>query len=121
MGMFSVPIVVGNVYTTEIASVEALVDTGAYYTVLPRDLLERLGIQPAERERFQLSDGRFVVYNLGEARLGLEGKRRPTTVIFGPPGAGPLLGADTLQQFRLIADSVNHRLIPMEPIQTRFI
>jgi predicted aspartyl protease len=119
--MFSVAAEVGNLYSGESATVKALVDTGASYTVLARDLLARLGIQPTERERSQLGDGRHVVYDVGYAELRLEGKRRPTIVIFGPPGVGPLLGADTLQQFRLIADSVNEWLIPMEPIRTRLI
>ena len=119
MGMFTVALEVRSFTNGESVTVEALVDTGASYTVLGRDLLEGLGILPTERERFQLGDGRLVTYDTGYADLGLEGRRRPAVVIFGPPGAGPLVGADTLQHFRLIADSVNHRLIPMEPIQIR--
>ena len=94
--MSSVSMEVGNVYNGESVTVDALVDTGASYTVLGRDLLEGLGIQPVERERFQLGDDRFVVYELGDAWLRLEGKRRLATVIFGPPGASPLVGSDTL-------------------------
>ena len=54
---------------------------------------------------------------MGEARLSLEGRRRVTPVVFGPSGVSPLLGAVTLQEFRLIADSVNERLVPMPPIR----
>jgi hypothetical protein len=38
-------------------------------------------------------------------------RARPTIVVFGDPGTEPLLGAFTLEGFRLAADPVNHRLI----------
>jgi hypothetical protein len=38
-------------------------------------------------------------------------RARPTIVVFGDPGTEPLLGAFTLEGFRLGADPVNHRLI----------
>ncbi|MFA0782616.1 aspartyl protease family protein [Fervidibacter sacchari] len=40
--------------------IEALVDTGAIYTVVPSDVLERLGITPQFRRRFRVADGRVV-------------------------------------------------------------
>ena len=119
MGTFSVRLEVGNLSGGEYAAVEALVDAGASYTVLASDLLEELGIQPTERQRFQLGDDSFVEYEMGYAGLRLEGRQGGTPVVFGPPGASPLLGAVTLQDFRLIADSVNERLMSMPPIQRR--
>ena len=103
----------------EFASVEALVDTGSPYTVLAQDLLTTLGIKPTERRRFQLGDDSFVEYDMGEARLRLEGSELANIVVFGPPGVSPLIGAVTLQVFGLVADSVNERLIPMPPIRAR--
>ena len=119
MGSFSVSVEVGGLNGQELASVVALVDTGSSYTVLGRDLLERLGIEPMEQRRFQLGDDSFVEWDMGEVRVFLEGKRQFTPVVFGPPDVSPLLGAVTLQQFGLIADSVNERLIPMPPIRAR--
>ncbi len=40
--------------------IEALVDTGATYTVVPCNVLERLGIVPQFRRRFRVADGRVV-------------------------------------------------------------
>ena len=110
---------VANLDGAEFASVEALVDTGATYTMLGEDLLASLGIQPTGREEFALGDGSLIEYNLGHTRLRLEGKERVATVIFGPAGASHLIGAVTLQSFRLIADSVNERLITMQRIHAR--
>ena len=39
---------------------EALVDTGASYTWIPRDVLEGLGVRPDEERVFVLADGRAV-------------------------------------------------------------
>ena len=103
----------------EFAALEALVDTGSTYTVLGSDLLEALGVESTERQQFQLGDDSFVEYRMGEARLRLEGTERTNPIVFGPPGVTPLIGAVTLQIFRLAADSVNERLVPMPPIQAR--
>lgn len=44
MGVFSVELAVGNPAREEFIAVKALVDTGAVYTMLPEDLLDRLAI-----------------------------------------------------------------------------
>lgn len=119
MGTFTATLEVGNLTAVEFASVDALVDTGAYYTTVDSDLLESLGIQPTEQVELHLADGRVVEYNMGEARLRLGRAARPTVVVFGPPGVGSLIGAMTLQLFRLVADSVNERLIPMPMLRGR--
>ena len=119
MGTFSVDVEVGDLNGGETASMVALVDTGSSYTVLGRDLLERLGIAPTERRQFQLGDDRLVEWEMGQIGVVLDGRWQVTPVVFAPPGASPLVGAVTLQQFGLIADSVNERLIPMPPIRVR--
>ena len=103
----------------EFAAVEALVDTGALYTMVSSDVLEELGIQPTRRRRFVTADGRPVEYATGSAWLRLEGFEDSAVVVFGPSDARPLIGATTLQSLGLIADSVNERLIPMEYIEAR--
>ena len=119
MGTFSVMFEVKNANGQEYASVEALVDTGASYTVLGEDLLANLGIQPDEQEQFQLGDDSIVEWNIGEARLRLGGSERTSPVVFGPPGVSPLLGALTLQIFRLTVDPVNERLVRLPPVKAR--
>ncbi len=119
MGAFYATLEVGGMNGREFASVEALVDTGSTYTVLGSDLLKTLAIRPTERRRFQLGDDSFVEYDMGETPLRLEGLEKVTTVVFGPPGVSPLIGAVTLQIFGLVADSVNERLIPMPLIKAR--
>ena len=119
MGTFTATLEVGNLSGAEFASVEALVDTGAYYTMVDSDLLESLGIQPTEQVQLHLADGSVVEYEMGPAWLRLGRAARPTVVVFGPPGVRSLIGAMTLQLFRLVADSVNERLIPMPMLEAR--
>ena len=119
MGTFTATLEVGNLSGAEFASVEALVDTGAYYTMVDSDLLESLSIQPTEQVQLHLADGSVVEYEMGPAWLRLGRAARPTVVVFGPPGVRSLIGAMTLQLFRLVADSVNERLIPMPMLEAR--
>jgi hypothetical protein len=52
-----------------------------------------------------------VEYDVGWAQARIGGKTQPTLVIFGDRGSDPLLGAFTLEGFRLAADPVNRRLV----------
>ena len=92
---------------------EALVDTGSSDTVLPRDLLEGLGITVVDRFAYSLADETIVEYDVGEARVRLDGRERTTQVVFGPVGVTPLLGATTLQLFHLGVDPLQERLVPV--------
>ena len=92
---------------------EALADTGATHTLLPRDVLIELGVKAVERVAFQLADERIVEYEAGEVRIRLDGRERTTLVVLGAEGTMPLLGATTLELFNLAVDPVNRRLVPV--------
>ncbi len=119
MGTFHVTIDVGDPAGTRYVSVDALVDTGASHTLLPRTILDDLGIEPEERWPFRLADESEVEYDVAEARVRIDGLSRSTFVIFGDPGATPLLGAYTLEGFRLAADPVGRRLFPVPGLLKR--
>jgi clan AA aspartic protease len=113
MGTFTVQIQVGDPQSQRFVEVEALVDTGATHTVLPRSLLTSLGVRPIERVPFHLADERVVEYEVGEVRVRLDGRERTTIVVFGPGDTNALLGATTLELFNLAVDPVRQRLIPV--------
>src|SRR6478735_7163762 len=83
MGTFRVSIHVAD------TTMEALVDTGASYTVIPRDVLERLGTQADEERLFVLADGREVHYPMAWTRITIGERTQPTLVVFGEPGTEP--------------------------------
>jgi predicted aspartyl protease len=60
MGTFRYPIKIGRLDGSAFETVEALADTGATYTWIPRPVLERLGIPAADRRELQLADGSVI-------------------------------------------------------------
>lgn len=113
MGTFKVAIQVGDPSGQQFIEVEALVDTGASDTVLPENVLVQLGVKPVDRFTYELADNSIAEYEVGEARVRLDGRERTTQVVFGPPGVTPLLGATTLEIFHLVVDPIHKRLIPV--------
>ncbi len=116
MSHFSVRFQIVSAGGTQIEDVEAVVDTGSTFTSAPRDMLERLGIRPARRQRFR-ADGRVAEKDVGEAVVRLEGMEVTTPVIFNEVGEPPLLGAVTLEQLLLGVDPVAQRLVPVEGLR----
>ena len=113
MGAFSVEIQVGNLEGVRYETLTALVDTGASHLVVPRTVLEALGIQVEESLPFELADNRVVEMDIGQVRLRIDSRERFTTVVFGEPGSGALLGATGLELFNLGVDPVHQRLTPV--------
>ncbi|MCS7207102.1 MAG: aspartyl protease family protein [Dehalococcoidia bacterium] len=112
MGAFRVPLEIGNPQGQRREKVEALVNTGTTYTVVPASVLHRLGVEVWERHPFLLADGRQAEYAIGMARLRLEGRSQMCPVVFGEEGITPLLGVVTLEIFRLAVDPVGDGLSP---------
>jgi clan AA aspartic protease len=111
MGRFHESVQVSHQAGGRFEPVEALVDTGATYTWIPRDILDGLGIVPAEEWPFVLADGREVRSPVAWIRIRIGERVQPTIAVFGERGSDPILGVVTLEEFRLAADPVNRRLI----------
>ncbi len=90
-----------------------LVDTDAFFTVVPRDVLSGLKIRPIREETVPFADGRKARWKVGEARLKIDGRSVATLVLFGKKGTQPLLGAYSMEGLGLSVDSRHRRLIPM--------
>ncbi len=114
MGVFHTHIQIGNLDGGDFAQVEALVDTGAVTTLVPRPVLESVGIVPESRETFTMADGSRVAMDMAQVRARVDGRETITWVIFGDEGANPLLGAYTLEGVFMGVDPYNRRLIPLE-------
>lgn len=115
---FSVEINVGNLDHGPKARVLAMVDTGSFNSLFPDSLLRRLGLEPLEKETYTLADGGEVEYALGMASIGIDGREWHCPVVFGPDGQY-LLGATTLEIFRLMVDPVDERLVRKPPPRGR--
>ena len=114
MGTFSILIEVGDVSGARFVQTEAMVDTGAVFTMLPEDIIAGFTPIAQENQRFRLADGSQVEYPVGYMRLRFEQRDVIVPVIVVPEGVTPLLGATALENALLGVDSHNERLIPIE-------
>ena len=119
MGTFKVEMEIGDPDGTRFESVEALVDTGATYTTAPASLLRGLGIAPMSVGRFTLADGSQTERQIGQTWIRIGDESYIAPVVFADERSGPLLGAVTLEIFRLGVDPVGKRLIPVDGLLIR--
>ena len=116
MGVFSSPLQISSMEGGEVLEIEATVDTGAIYTMLPSGMLRQLGVASIGKAEFELADGRIVELEMGRIWVTIDGASEVSLVIFGEDGTPPLLGAYTLEGLRLAADPVQRRLVPTRSI-----
>lgn len=93
---------------------DALVDTGAAYSVVPGPIVESPGYRRSRTQRVVLTDGRMEEWGLAQVEIECEGRRTTTPVLMGRPGGPVLLGATTLEELGLGIDPINRRLIPVD-------
>ena len=110
MGTFSVPVTVGNPDSAAREKVDALVDTGSTFSVMPASLLQRLGIEPTWTRRLRLANGEVEVRQTGLAFFEVNGMAGAARVVLGPENLH-ILGANTLEDLSFVVDPINKRLI----------
>jgi predicted aspartyl protease len=113
MGLIRVNLRLANpIDSSREAPLEALVDTGAVFSFIPADFLDRLGIAPIERATFQLGDGRRIERPVGEARFLYDGKQGVTKVVFAEPSDATVMGVLALETLGLEVDPLRRELRP---------
>ena len=116
MGLTFLNIEVGNPASPQVTeTVEFLIDSGAVYSVVPKPVLERLGIQPLTEQEFRLADGSKISRSKGIALFKYGERIGGADVIFGEEGDSQLLGAFTLEALGLSLDPLRRELreLPM--------
>jgi len=94
--------------------IELLADTGAIYTAIPANLLEKINIRPTSTRRFKLANGKVERYPTGEAYVEVAGEGATSIIAFLPEGSTPLLGFTTLELLGLQVDPTTGELKPLE-------
>ena len=112
MGTFRYPVEVAVAEIGPFVPLEALVDTGATYTLIPRSLIANLDVKPERRERFVLADGRTVARDVAFIFVRVDDRTVPTQCILDDAAPEALLGAVTLEELGLAVDPVNRRFVP---------
>ncbi len=98
------------------ASVTLLADTGATYSLIPRTVLERIGVTPMKRAEFEIADGRHIERDLGEVAFFWDGEHATSRVIFGEEGDAIVLGVHALEGLALQVDPYTKQLRPAKLI-----
>lgn len=107
---------VGSPSATE--TVEFLIDSGAIYSIVPRPILERLGILASGAQDFRLASGQTIRRQTGGALFKYQDRVGVASVIFGEEGDATLLGAHTLEALGLSLDPVRRELVPLPMMLT---
>ncbi|MBI4587926.1 MAG: Retroviral aspartyl protease [Candidatus Rokubacteria bacterium] len=114
MGTFSVPARLANHERPEQSlTIDLLVDTGAIWTMLPGEIVSRLGLRTPRQRMVTLASGERISYPAGPVAIQLNGEEVITIFLAGPPGCLTLLGAVTLEEFGLAPDPVRKTLVPV--------
>lgn len=93
--------------------VEAVVDTGATMMVLPKNLIDKLGLEKVEDVRVKYADGREEIKGIyGVVKLELKGRTGNFDVLAENEGIQPLIGQIVLERMDLIIDPSTRKLIP---------
>jgi len=116
MGLVYVDAIVKN-EEGKAVNVRLLVDSGATYTVLRRDVWEQLGLKPLSEMEFVLADGSVVRRAVSEAIIELPGYgERHSPVVLGESEDENILGVVTLEIFGLILDPFRRTLRPIRAL-----
>ena len=117
MGLTVLEIEVGNPANPSVTEpVEFLIDSGAIYSVVPTDILNRLNIQPLIEQPFRLANGTTIRRKEGIALFKHGERIGGADVIFGEEGDSVLLGAFTLEALGLALDPLRRELHPLPMI-----
>ena len=87
-----------------------LVDTGATDSMVPRQHLEAIGLQPEGRRIYELADGSDLTLDVAVAKIEFMGEFVGGTIIFGDANSEPLLGVTALESVGIEIDPLNQRL-----------
>jgi len=116
MGMFKKRVRVSNSKNPKsFFDEEFWIDTGALYSFVPEDCLQRIGVEPSAPRNLVLADGRQETRLLGFCDFQIEGLEGsiPCPVIFAPKGSLFLIGATALENFGVEVDPLQKRLKPI--------
>jgi predicted aspartyl protease len=113
MGSFKAKLRIWNPDKPDAAEeLEALVDTGAAFSWVHRERLERMGAQLLRRIGFRAIDGSILERDTAAVWVTSDGFKAPDIVVMAEPGDMEVIGVHTIEGLGLAADPVQKKLIP---------
>jgi carbon-monoxide dehydrogenase small subunit len=121
MGTFQVDVEIGDPQGERWEPLRVFVDTGSAYTVVPKQLLARLGVTAFRHDRFRLANGQMFDQEVGQTWIRIGDRSAVRLVAFGDTDDQPLLGADTLEGLLLVVDPISKRLAPVDALRLTMV
>ena len=124
MGMFKKKVRVSNIDNPELSFEQDFwIDTGALYSIIPEDLLEKIKAEPTSSKNLIFADGRTDRRLFGYCIFEVEGleEKAVCPVIRGQKDSLLLLGATALENFGVEADPISKELKPIFAIIGGFL
>jgi predicted aspartyl protease len=113
MGTFGAKLRVWNPTSPEkVEELEAMVDTGAAFSWIHRERLERMGLVALRRMGFRAIDGSIIERDTAAVWVGSGGFSGPDTVVVAERNDMEVIGARTIEGLGLAADPVQKKLVP---------
>jgi predicted aspartyl protease len=113
MGSFSAKLRVWNPNSPEkVEEIDALVDTGAAFSWIHRERLERMGITTLRRMGFRAIDGSIIERDTAAVWVASNGFTGPDTVVIAERNDMEVIGVHTIEGLGLAADPVQKKLVP---------
>ena len=113
MGGFSAKLRAWNPNSPEkVEELEAMVDTGAAFSWMHRERLERLGVEKLRRIGFRTIDGSIVERETAAIWVASDGFKAPDIVVMAEATDMEVIGVHTIEGLGLAADPVQKKLIP---------
>ncbi|MBU2530127.1 MAG: retroviral-like aspartic protease family protein [Elusimicrobia bacterium] len=95
-------------------NIRFLVDTGAYLSIVPADILNKLGVKSFTKRLFRLANGQHIIRQIGTVRFYVGKYLGESEVIFGYKKDEPILGVVALESLGLAVDPRTQTLKPIE-------
>ena len=92
--------------------VEAVIDTGATMVVLPRDIVEELGLRKMREVKVRYANNKETKPIYGVVNIELKGRSANIDVLVEEKGSQPLIGQVLLELLDLIVEPKTRKLIP---------
>jgi aspartyl protease family protein len=100
----------------QVAESEAVVDTGATFSKIPRSIANKLGLEAKYETEVELGDGRVIRRKLALADLEIQGVRRPVLVAIGEEER-PLMGYTAMEVLGFKVNPITRKLEKAMPIE----
>ncbi len=92
---------------------EGIADTGAVLTLLPLEIVERLGLRRTQKRIVLLANDQKIELDQADCLwIEIGDRSMTTTCLIGPPGCTMLIGQVVMESLDLIVDPLKRTLTP---------